>query len=134
MVGVTALYASLLALLFVVLSRNVIVLRRRRQVAVGDDGDPGLLRRIRAQANFAEYAPLALILMALAEIQGLSPILLHALGLALLAGRILHAVGLSQTAEDFRFRVTGMALTFGVLGGAALANLVLSAGDAFGLT
>ena len=85
----------------------------------------------RAQGNFAEYAPLALILMALAEIQGLAPILLHALGIALLAGRILHAVGLSQTAEDFRFRVTGMALTFGVLGVAALANLVLSAGDAF---
>ncbi len=133
MVGITAVYAALLAGLFLVLSRNVILSRRRRHIAIGDEGDPELLRRMRVQANFAEYAPFALLLMALAEIQGLAPVLVHALGLALLAGRGLHAFGVSRTPENFRFRVAGMRLTFGVLALAAVANLVLSAGRAFDL-
>ena len=127
MTSVTAFYAALLTLLFVVLSRNVIVYRRRQRIAIGAEGDPGILRRVRAQGNFAEYVPLALILIAFAEIRGLPPLLIHALGLALLAGRIVHAFGLTRTPEDFRFRVTGMVLTFITLTLAAIANLVLSA-------
>lgn len=133
MVGVTAFYAALLAGLFIVLSRNVILHRRRQRIALGDEGDADLLRRVRIQGNFAEYVPLAILLIALAEIQGLPPVVVHAFGLALLAGRSLHAAGLSRTPEDFRFRVAGMALTFAVLALAALANLVLSLGGAFDL-
>ncbi len=125
MITVTALYAALLALLFLLLSRNVIVIRRRQRIAIGDEGDPGLLRRIRAQGNFAEYVPLALILMAFAEIQGLQPLVVHGLGLALLVGRALHALGLSRSPEDYRFRIAGMTLTFVVLVVSALANLTL---------
>lgn len=127
MVDITALYAALLTLLFVVLSRNVIVYRRRRRIAIGAEGDPELLSRVRAQGNFAEYVPLAVVLVAFVEIQGLMPLLIHALGLVLLTGRLVHAVGLTRTPEDFRFRTTGMALTFVVLSVAAIANLVLSA-------
>lgn len=127
MVDITAFYAALLTLLFVVLSRNVIVYRRRRRIAIGAEGDPELLRRVRAQGNFAEYVPLAVVLVAFVEIQGLMPLLIHALGLVLLTGRLVHAVGLTRTPEDFRFRTTGMALTFVVLSVAAIANLVLSA-------
>ena len=131
MVTITAAYAAILAVLFVVLSRNVIVIRRRRRIAIGAESDPDLLRRVRAQGNFAEYAPLAIVLIALAEIQGLTSVMVHGLGLALLAGRILHAVGLSRTPEDFRFRVSGMALTFAVLSVGAVANLILSGLAAF---
>ncbi len=127
MVDITAFYAAILALLFVWLSRNVIAARRRQRVPLGDGGHPDLLRRMRAQANFAEYVPFALVLTAFAEIQGLFPVLVHGLGLTLLVGRCLHAYGVSRTPENFRFRVTGMALTFGVLAIAAFANLVLSA-------
>ena len=59
--AVTALYAALLTPLFVILSVRVIALRRANGAALGDGGNPVLLRRIRVQANFAEYAPLALI-------------------------------------------------------------------------
>ncbi len=128
MVGITAFYAAILSFLFIWLSRNVIVARRRQRVTLGDGGDTVLLRRVRAQGNFAEYVPFALVLMALGEIQGLYPILVHALGLTLLIGRCLHAYGVSRTPEDFRFRVTGMALTFSVLALAAVANLTLSTG------
>ena len=65
---ITALYAGLLAPLFLLLSVRVIRQRRGAKVAVrGDGGDAMLLRRMRVHANFAEYVPLALLLMALAE-------------------------------------------------------------------
>lgn len=126
MIQITAFYAALLALIFLFLSLRVIAYRRSRRIAIGAEGDPDLLRRVRAQANFAEYAPLSLILIAFAEIQGLPPILVHGLGLALLVARSLHGFGLSRTPEDYRFRVTGMSLTFAVLALGAVANLVLS--------
>ena len=64
---ITALYASLLAPLFILLSVRVIGARRSARVPVGDGGNTVLLRRMRVQANFAEYVPFALLLMALAE-------------------------------------------------------------------
>ena len=82
----TALYAGLLAPLFVLLSVRVIALRYSGQVALGDGGDALLARRVRVQANFAEYVPLGLILLGLSESLGAPALLLHALGLALLVG------------------------------------------------
>lgn len=116
----TALYAGLLAPLFVVLAIRVIALRRSARVAVGDGGDAELRRRMRVQANFAEYVPFALLLLALAEALGSPAWALHPLGLALLAGRLSHAWGMSQPREVFAFRVAGMAATFGVILLAAL--------------
>lgn len=112
-------YAALLALLFVALSWRTIQLRRRYRVAVGDGGHPELLRAMRVHANFAEYVPLALLLIALVEIGGSPAWLVHLLGAVLLLARCAHAWGVSQTQEDFRFRISGMMATFGVLGVAA---------------
>ena len=64
---ITAVFAALLAPLFLVLSYRVIKLRGSTRTALGDGGNPELLRRMRVQANFAEYAPLALVLIGLAE-------------------------------------------------------------------
>lgn len=117
---VTALYAAPLALLLVWLSLRVIGARRRHRVPLGA-GHPAVERAMRAQANCAEYAPLGLILLGLLEGLGLPALALHALGLMLLAGRVAHGWGMSREPEDFRFRVAGMGLTFGMLGLAALA-------------
>lgn len=121
---VTPIYAALLALLFVFLSLRTIRLRRRHRVTLGDGDNPDLRRAMRAHANFAEYVPFALLLVYCVEGEGAHPALVHALGLALLAGRLLHAWGVSQPREDFRFRVTGMVLSFGVLLTAALLLLL----------
>jgi uncharacterized membrane protein YecN with MAPEG domain len=118
---ITALYAGLLAPLFIFLSMRVIRRRRGAKVAVGDGGDMALLRRMRVHANFAEYVPFALLLMALAENLGTWPWLLHLLGLVLLAGRVAHAYGVSQPKETFAFRVGGMMATFAMIGAAAAA-------------
>ena len=121
----TALYAGLLAPLFVLLSVRVIALRYSGQVALGDGGNALLARRVRVQANFAEYVPLGLILLGLSDSLGAPALLLHALGLALLVGRLSHAWGMSQPREVLPFRATGMALTFSMLLVGAVTCLVL---------
>lgn len=108
-------YASLLALLFVVLSFRVIRQRRSLRVGLGDAGDQRLLRAMRVHSNFAEYTPLALILLLALELQVFYPWALHVLGAALVIGRLLHAYGVSQTREQLQFRIAGMACTFAVL-------------------
>ncbi len=123
---ITAFYASLLAVLFVGLALRVIRLRRRERVAVGDGDSPALRRAIRVHANFAEYVPLALLLMAFAEAAGASEWCIHLLGIGLLVGRLLHAFGVSRIDEDIRLRTAAMALTFAVLIGAALQIVVLA--------
>jgi len=74
-----------------------------------------MLRAMRVHANFAEYVPLALILIFLVETSVTSGLFVHALGAALLIARLSHAYGVSQQPENFRFRIFGMATTFTVL-------------------
>lgn len=120
---VTPAYAAVLALVFVGLSLRTIGLRRRARVAIGDGGDRALARAARVHANFAEYVPLALLLIYLFESAGAPAPIVHLLCAALLGGRLLHAWGVSQVHEDLRLRVAGMALTFVALVGAALGLL-----------
>jgi uncharacterized protein len=121
---ITALYAALLVPLFIFLSLRVIRTRRGRKIGIGDGQDTRMLRVMRVHANFTEYVPMSLVLMALAESTGVHTLLLHAAGVALIAGRLSHAFGVSQDVENFTFRVTGMVLTFTVLGVMAAACLV----------
>lgn len=109
---VTPLYAGILALLFFVLSMRVVQLRGPKGASLGDGGNPELMRRIRGHANFAEFVPLILLLMALLELSRFSITLLHAMGITLVVARLLHGYALSFT-ERFTFgRFVGAALTF----------------------
>ncbi len=117
-------YAALLALLFVALSVRTLRLRRHLRIPVGDSGNLEMLRAMRVHANFAEYVPLSLLLFYFVEVQGHPALLVHLLCLSLLSGRIAHAYGVSQSAEQYAFRVTGMALTFTSMIVAAVALLV----------
>ncbi len=124
---ITAFYASLLAVLFLYLSVRVIGRRREQRVELGHGESGELLRRMRVHANFAEYVPFTLLLMGLAESMVPPRIILHAVGITLVAGRLLHAYGLSQTPQILRYRVWGMTLTFLALGVAAMTCFSLSA-------
>jgi uncharacterized membrane protein YecN with MAPEG domain len=110
---ITPLYAGLLAILFLVLSIRVI--QMRTNVSLGDGGDPGLLRRIRGHANFAEYVPLILLMMAMLEYSGMRGWLLHVIGATLLVARVLHGIALSFTTKWKFGRFYGTLLTFIVL-------------------
>lgn len=108
---ITLLYAALLGLLFVAISVRTLLLRRRLGIAIGDAGNESMLRAMRVHANFAECVPLSLLLIYFVEVTGANPLLAHALGVAVLAGRVSHAIGVSRLKENYAFRVTGMALT-----------------------
>jgi uncharacterized membrane protein YecN with MAPEG domain len=115
MLIVTTLIACILAAFFIHLSLGVIRLRRRHKVGLGSGGVDDLERAIRAQANFAEYVPIALILMACLEINGAPLWLIGILGIALVAGRMIHAKGINQPPPHFSNRVIGMKLTITTL-------------------
>ena len=70
---------------------------------------------MRVHGNFAEYVPLALLLLFFLETQTNHSVFIHALGLVLLAERLIHAYGVSKTDEELHFRKIGMILTFIVI-------------------
>jgi uncharacterized membrane protein YecN with MAPEG domain len=111
---VTPLYAGILAVWFLVLSWRVVRLRTRG-MAFGDNGDVNVMCVIRAQANFAEYVPLALLMMGFLEVTRFSIYLLHTLGLTLLVARLFHGTALSFGWQRRSGRVAGATLTFIVL-------------------
>lgn len=133
---ITAIYAAAIAVLFLILSARTIGQRRTASVEIGTatrDGtdDRELLRRVRVHANCAEYAPIGLLLLGLAESLRAAPLALHVLGAALLAGRIVHAVGLSATPHILPLRVGGMVMTLTMIGATAALCLWLAAPMAF---
>jgi uncharacterized membrane protein YecN with MAPEG domain len=125
---VVQLYAAVLGLVFIALSVRTLRLRRSLRVAVGDGGNIVMLRAMRAHANFAEYVPFSVVLLFMVQTQGAPGWLLHVLGLALLLGRLSHAYGVSHEPENFRFRVFGMMMTFGVLAVSCARLLATSVG------
>jgi len=120
---ITPLYAGLLALLFISLSFRVVHARRRHRVSVGDGGEKAVLKAMRAQANCAEYAPIGILLLLMAELQGMPVWLVHVFGAMLLAGRVLHAYGFGSTPQVVPARIWGMYLTVTALTLTALANI-----------
>jgi uncharacterized membrane protein YecN with MAPEG domain len=119
----TLMYAGCASLLYLLFSVLVIRCRLRTKTVIGDGGDALMLRHCRAHANFAEYVPLLLFLLTLLEMANISIYIIHAMGVAMLLGRVLHFYSLTvrevKTQEagkmDIRFRQIGMVLTFSCL-------------------
>jgi hypothetical protein len=112
---ITLLFVALHVLLMLLLAVRVVAYRRAQKIGIGDGADKYLLRRMRAHGNFVEYVPIALLLMGLLEIGGLSELWLWALGGTLLLARILHAWGLSHRSGTSFGRFWGTLLTWIVL-------------------
>lgn len=121
---ITALYAGILGLLMLILAFRVVAVRRATAIGLGDGGNALLFSRIRIHGNAAEYVPLALLLMLLFEINGGSPVWLHALGIALVVGRLAHAQGLEQSSGVSPGRLVGNVLTWCVILIAALRDVL----------
>ena len=112
---VTALYAGLVGLLLLALAALVSRLRRARKVGLGDGGDRDLQRAIRVHGNAVEWALPGLLLLLVAELNRADPLLLHACGIAIVAGRVLHAFGLTRTAGVSFGRFYGSAVSWGAI-------------------
>lgn len=93
-VPVTALYGSLIVLLYVVLGGNVSRLRGKFKVEDPRMPPLELHGAIRAHGNLAEYLPPALILLLVMELMGASSMTLHVFGGLFVLLRLSHAVGM----------------------------------------
>lgn len=114
-----ALWSGLSILLLVVLSFRTIFTRKRLKVSFGDGGNAELTAASRAFGNAAEYIPPCLAILILMALTGFQPVWIHAVGGAMLLGRILHAWGLSQAKQPSFGRMAGMILTqLALIGGA----------------
>ena len=99
-------------------------IRLKEKILHGDGGNAMLHRRMRAQSNFTEYTPIALVLILVLDLADQDGWLLGLTALAFMVGRVLHAIGMdAETAA--RPRMIGMMLT--------LPLLVLWAGWAIGV-
>ncbi len=111
---ITPLYVAIFALLFIPFTGYVGAYRAKAGILIGDGNNEEMIRRMRAQANFVETVPLALILLASMEIVGASSTMLHTLGTMLVVGRISHYLQLSGLAKPIAMRAGGMFLTLAV--------------------
>lgn len=68
--------------------------RTSQKVSVGDGGNEFVLRRMRAQANFVEYTPFVLILIAGLEASGHAATWLWVVGVVYMIGRLAHGLGM----------------------------------------
>ncbi|UWX04523.1 MAPEG family protein [Pseudoxanthomonas sp. NC8] len=93
----------------------MILHRKAHRIGVGTGGDAVMTRKVRVHANFAEYVPLALLMLALLELSGTTAPVLWSCGLLLLLARLMHAVGLGGSAGISVGRFGGTILTFAVL-------------------
>lgn len=119
---ITALYASVLAILIIWLAVQVIKQRRLNQVAYADGGVEALQIARSAQSNATEYIPITLILMALLESNSAYPTWIHLTGIIFVIGRIIHARGILK--EDLKRRVRGMQVTFLVILSLVVLNMI----------
>ena len=122
---ITTLLTCGLAFLLLALSWTVIKGRRSLSLSTGDGGDRMMERRIRTQGNLAEYAPIFVILIALAELQGGNAVVVSILALVFFVGRLAHGYAFAFTEENMKLRVCGMMATLFGISATSLYNLAL---------
>jgi uncharacterized membrane protein YecN with MAPEG domain len=100
-------------------------MRLAHKVSIGDGGVAPLVARMRAQANFVEYTPFFLILLALIELGAGSPLWLWIVAALYILARICHGLGMDG-GRLRRLRTIGMISTALILVGLMVVALVLA--------
>ncbi len=111
-VAIVTFYAGLNGLLALGLAINVVRMRAKTRTDLGHGGHRVLEQAQRAHGNLIEYVPIILLLLLLLAMTGLAAAWLHALGIALTAGRLLHAWGLLTSPGTSVGRLFGTTLTW----------------------
>jgi hypothetical protein len=101
--------AAACALINFWLAARILRIRMGQRIAHGDGGDARLAARMRAHANFAEYTPIVLILVALIELAAGTNLWLWLAGGVYVVARILHPIGMDGWMPA---RQAGTAATF----------------------
>ncbi|QDX27303.1 MAPEG family protein [Sphingomonas suaedae] len=126
---VTLAATAACALINVWLAVRIGNVRRAEKISIGDGGNARLIARMRAQLNFAEYAPIVLILIGLIELAIGTESWLWAVAGAFVLARILHPIGMDGWGPG---RMVGIAVTLLVtigLAGYAASIPLLSADE-----
>ena len=107
----TAIHIAIGTLILMILTVRVLVQRIARRIEIGDNGDKAFFRYTRVHANFLEYTPMMLLLLAGFESLGGSAVIIHLAGGSFFSGRIAHAIGMSRGIPGLKIRQAGMVLT-----------------------
>lgn len=119
--------AGILGLIFLVLTFRVVRLRVTGRVMLGEVSEkvPAMQATVRAHANFAEYVPLALLLIGGLEVSHAPRALLLGLAGALIFARVIHPIGMGLPAPNM-FRAGGAMLTWAMIGIASIVAVVIA--------
>lgn len=93
-IPVTLTMVAIAALINFWLAYRIGQLRSSEKISVGHGDSDALLRRMRAQLNFAEYTPITLILILALELSGGLTNALWLAGGIYMLGRIAHGLGM----------------------------------------
>ncbi|MEQ1509056.1 MAG: MAPEG family protein [Sphingopyxis sp.] len=122
---ITLIFAACAALINLWLGIRCGKVRSSEKISHGDGGNGLLARRMRAQLNFAENAPVVLVLVLALELSGTPAMWLWILAVGFIMGRILHALGMDSENTNW---MRGAGISASMLVTLILAGLALYAG------
>jgi len=122
---ITLTLAAACALLNMWLASRCARIRIKEKALHGDGGHSLLAKRMRAHANFTEYAPITLILFALVEMAIGTSMWLWSAALVFVLARIGHGFGMDSD-RPTAWRAGGALLTWLVMVGLAVAALFVA--------
>lgn len=111
---VTLTIAAAAAVVNLWLAFRIVPIRVKDKVLLGDNGNALLQGRMRAHANFTEYAPFILILLGLIELAGGSTMWLWIAGVVFVIARVAHAFGMDRATSSVP-RAAGALVTWTVM-------------------
>lgn len=94
---ITPIYTAILAFMLAGLYLNVVRVRRKHKVGMGNGGNPAVAKAVRAHGNFIETVPFIVLMMAMLETMGAVAVVLHGMGALLVFSRLLSIWGLAES-------------------------------------
>lgn len=123
----TLCLAAAAAVINIWLGTRISRVRMSAKILHGDGGNEGLMRRMRAQANFIENVPLALILIGAIELSTKGGRWLAVVGAVFMLARVAHALGMDSTRPN-ALRAGGTLVTMLTLLGLAVVAILIALG------
>ncbi len=123
-ISVTLMFAAIFGFMHVVFTLRVGNYRFKSKISLGDGGDRELLKRVRAQGNFIENVPIALLLILLNDLDGAEDSTLMLMGSILLISRLTHYLTIVTVKLPWILRPLSMLGTLGTIIAASVMLLI----------